>query len=165
MERTARILLTRYSDWISGLVYYLTGRRFTHVSIALEDTNPYYYSFNFKGFCRETLEKHRRRGVRRSMELELRISEEAYQNISRRLIFVQTHSKEYRYTRLGLFCAVLRLPFRWRRHYFCSQFVADLLEGSGALPLSRPPYLCLPNHLEDALTVSPRLTEVRNDVV
>ena len=161
MGHTVRILLTRHSDWTSKLIYYLTGRRFTHASIALEDTVPYYYSFNFKGFCRETLEKHRRRGVIHSTELELKISEESYQHISRQLQFVQTHSKEYCYTRLGLLCAVLRLPFQWRGHYFCSQFVAELLESSGALVLSRPPFLCLPNHLEDELECSLLLKERR----
>ena len=68
------ILLTQYSDLFSRLVYYLTGRGYTHASISLGEDAPY-YSFNFHGFCRETLERHRRRGPRRSVALRLEISD------------------------------------------------------------------------------------------
>ena len=56
MANTISVLMTRYSDLLSRLVYYLTGRGYTHVSISLGCGAPY-YSFNFKGFYRETLEK------------------------------------------------------------------------------------------------------------
>ena len=35
--RQISVLLTKYSDWISTLVYYIGGRGFTHSSIALEE--------------------------------------------------------------------------------------------------------------------------------
>ena len=58
------ILLTKYSDWISSLVYYIGGQGYTHSSIALGDQPTQFYSFNYRGFAVETTEKHRRRGVR-----------------------------------------------------------------------------------------------------
>ncbi len=54
------ILLTRYSDWISSFVYHIAGHGYTHASLGLG--GGVYYSFNYRGFCEETLEKHRRRG-------------------------------------------------------------------------------------------------------
>ena len=44
---------------------------------------------------------------------------------------------------LALSCA-LNLPLVRRRHYFCSQFVAGLLEDSGAARLPKPPALLRP---------------------
>lgn len=40
------VLLTKYSDWNSSLIFYLTGRKYTHASLGIDGT---YYSFNYKG--------------------------------------------------------------------------------------------------------------------
>ena len=37
------VLLTKYSDWISTLVYHIGGRGFTHSSIALEEDESTYF--------------------------------------------------------------------------------------------------------------------------
>lgn len=59
--------------------------------------------------------------------IQLQVSDEAYCRIRDRIQNIAEHRTEYRYTRLGvLFCA-LRLSFHWKDHYFCSQFVAELL--------------------------------------
>lgn len=160
--RTISILLIRTGDPFSWLIYYLTGRGFTHVSLALEEAGPY-YSFNFKGFCRETLEKHRRRGVKGSMELRLQVPDWAYRALCRKVGEVARQADQYHYSGIGVFCAILRVPFRWRRHYFCSQFVAEVLTEAGAVPLAEPPCLCLPNHFPRAVMASPALVGVRQD--
>lgn len=68
------VLLTKYSDCISSFLYYIGGRGYTHVSISLDQGHSY-YSFNYKGFCTETIEKHRRRGVSKSISYELAVSQ------------------------------------------------------------------------------------------
>lgn len=50
------ILLTKYSDWISSLVYYIGGQGYTHSSIALGGQPTQFYSFNYRGFAVETTE-------------------------------------------------------------------------------------------------------------
>lgn len=149
------ILLTKYSDWISTLVYHIGGRGFTHCSIALEEDQNIYYSFNYRGFAVETVEKHRRRGVKNSRCIQLQISDEAYQKIRRRLQIMLQNQSAYRYTRLGLFFCILHFPFRWKGHYFCSQFVAELLWESGAVPLKRAPHFYLPNQFASELPALP----------
>lgn len=52
--RQISVLLTKYSDWISTLVYYIGGRG-THSSIAPEEDETTYYSFNYRGFAVETV--------------------------------------------------------------------------------------------------------------
>lgn len=63
--KTVTILLTKYSGVVSTLVYYLCSRGYTHASISL-DGGEVYYIFNYHGFCKETLDKHRYRGVKRA---------------------------------------------------------------------------------------------------
>ena len=159
------ILLTKYSDWISTVVYHIGGRGFTHSSISLEEDPDTFYSFNFRGFAVESVEQHRRRGVKNSRCIRLQVSDAAYAHIRERLQEMLAHRTEYHYTRLGVLFCVLRLPFRWRKHYFCSQFVAELLRDSGAAPLRRAPCRYLPNQFAIELPALPACREVLNQVI
>jgi len=141
------VLLTKYSDWVSSFVYHIAGRGYTHASLGLEDEPGVYYSFNYKGFCTETLEKHRRRGVEKSMSCEVEVSEEAYQKMQQQIEQFKTRRAELSYTRLGVAFCLMQLPFQWENHYFCSQFVAELLQTSGAVQMKKKAELYLPNQL------------------
>ncbi len=153
------ILLTKYSDWISSLVYYIGGQGYTHSSIALGGQPTQFYSFNYRGFAVETTEKHRRRGVRCSRLYRLNVSDTVYERIEERIRYFLENRENYRYTRLGVLCCVLRLPLYWKNHYFCSQFVAELLSESKALRLSRKPCFYLPTILYACWRHSPALQE------
>ena len=75
---------------------------------------------------------------------ELRVSEETYAQLRRRLSGMYRQREEYHYNLLGALSCALNLPLVRRRHYFCSQFVAGLLEDSGAARLPKPPALLRP---------------------
>lgn len=141
------ILLTKYSDWISCLLYHIGGYGFAHVSLGLEERKNEFFSFNYKGFCVETIEKHHLRGVRKSLIYEIEVEENTYIEIKRRLITFQNHGADYSYTRFGLLCAILQIPFQWKNHYICSQFVAELLKDTKAVPFIKRSELYLPNQL------------------
>lgn len=145
------ILLTKYSDRFSWLIYYLTGRGYTHASLGLEEDDSRFYSFNFKGFCVETMEKHRRRGVDKSICYEIEVADETYRYLRKAIDVFEQNRQEYRYTRTGVLFAVFRRPFVKDKCYFCSQFVAELLARSGAIPLAKAASLYLPNHLPEEL--------------
>ena len=159
------ILLTKYSDWISSLVYYIGGQGYTHSSIALGDQPTQFYSFNYRGFAVETTEKHRRRGVRYSRLYRLNVSDTVYERIEERIRHFLENREKYRYTRLGVLCCVLRIPLYWKNHYFCSQFVAELLSESNALPLSRKPFVYLPNHFIRLVDTQPCLAGMEQDFI
>lgn len=100
-----------------------------------------------------------------SMALRLEISEDAFRGIRRRLRLVDAFSPAYRYSRLGVLCALLHIPFRRRRRYFCSQFVAELLSASGAMALPHPAGFYLPERLRRELLHAPNLAAVEKGVV
>lgn len=159
------IIWTKYSDPLAELVYNLTGRTYTHAAISLDEECSYYYSFCFKGFCQETLEKYRRRGVKKSLRLRLEIPDDAYEGLQRKLNFVEQNASYYQYTKFGVFCALLHIPFRWHRHYFCSHFIAELLESTGVIRFPRPACLTLPHHLLWELKKLPTLLEAIPSIV
>ena len=163
--QTITIVLTKYSDILSNFIYLMSGGGYTHVSLSLGDEKDVMYSFNYKGFCIETLEKHRRRGVTKSMCYQMQVSEKAYDKLKKHVQYFVEHREEFRYTRLGAILCFLRIPFRWKDHYFCSQFVAEILTRTGAVKLKMSPSLYLPNHLKNELAYSWQLQHVQYNPV
>lgn len=159
------ILLTEYSDHFSRLIYYITGRGYTHVSLGLEEDDDRFYSFNFKGFCVETTEKHRRRGVKKSVCYRIDVTDESYRKLKDTVQFFEQNCRDYHYTRAGVLFAVLHMPFQRDKHYFCSQFVAELLDDSGAIKLGKAAGLYLPNQMPGELEACHGLSQIIPDFV
>ena len=57
--KTISILFSTYTDVASKVVYLLSNRGYTHVSIALDSNFEYFYAFNTKGFRKEYPKKHK----------------------------------------------------------------------------------------------------------
>ena len=153
------VLLTTYPGRFSRAVARLGGRGYTHASIGLEDPDKF-YSFNVRGFAVETPETLRRQGVTESRCCRLLVSDAAYRRMEGRIRTMAARRDRYRYTCLGVWCCLLGLPLRRRRRYFCSQFVAELLARSGAVPLRRRPCLYLPQQLLQELLGRPETVGV-----
>ena len=149
------ILLTKYSDRMSNFIYHITGRGYTHSSIALEENPDEYYSFNYRGFAIETTEKHKRRGVKNSLCFKLQVSDEVYETVKTQIQTFLDHREEYSYSSIGVFLCLLQIPLRFHKSYFCSQFVAEVLSKSGAAKLTKSSCCYTPNHLISLLESNP----------
>ncbi|MFQ6988384.1 MAG: hypothetical protein ACLRRS_02655 [Faecalibacterium prausnitzii] len=75
----------------------------------------------------------------------LEVSDEAYVRALRRTEEFMRHSEEYSFNILGLILCALHIRWQRRRHYFCSQFVSEVLEKSGAMELPKDSTLMHPN--------------------
>ena len=153
--KTIYILLTRSGTLLSKLVYAATGASYTHASMAFDAELSCLYSSTRKngytmfpaGPSREYLD----RGVFRLCPdvpcalYALEVSEEAYTRARRRADHMMAHGNLYRFNVLGLILCGLHIRWRRRRHYFCSQFVGEVLEKSGALELPKHSTLMHPN--------------------
>ena len=149
-ERTVYILLTRSGTWFSRLIHLATQDRYTHASIGLDGPTGPFYSFGRKyehfalpaGLVEEQVTL-RRRTVPCCL-YELKVSQETYFRLRRQLNCMYARREEYSYNLLGTLACYFTRPLRRRHHYFCSQFVAGLLEDCGALELPKPPALLRP---------------------
>ena len=160
-ERTIYILLTRSGTWFSRLIHLATQDSYTHASIGLDGPGGPFYSFARKyrrlalpaGLVEEQVTIYRRAVP--CCLYELRVSEETYLRLRHQLCTMYARREEYHYSVLGVLACWFNLPLQRRHHYFCSQFVAGLLEGCGAVELPKPPTLLRPSELAQLKDLRP----------
>jgi hypothetical protein len=142
-DQKISILLTKYSSNFSKAFGLVSGYRYTHASIGLDGVNKRFFSFNSKkGFSIELPE--RKKKDEPCIMYRLTVTQEAYQDILERIHFFEGNPERYRYNYIGVALCLLRIPFKFRNRYFCSQFVSELLSLSGAASLRKRPEVYLP---------------------
>ena len=75
---------------------------------------------------------------------ELKVSDPVYRRLRRQLSGMYRQRERYHYNLLGALSCYFNHPLRRKNHYFCSQFVATLLEECGAVELWKKPDLVRP---------------------
>ena len=153
--KTIYILLTRSGTLLSKLVYAVTGASYTHASMAFDgELNCLYSSTRKNGYTmfpagpsKEYLNKgvFRLRGDAPCALYALEVTDEAYVRARRRAEHMMARGELYRFNTLGLILCALHIRWQRRRHYFCSQFVSEVLQKSGALELPKPSTLMHPS--------------------
>ena len=153
--KTLYIFLTRSGTLLSNLVYSLTGAQYTHISLAFDgDLSTLYSSTRKNGytmFPAGPSREYLNRGVFLMREnipcalYALEVTDEAYTRAKRRTQHMMHHGELYRFNSLGLLLCWMHIRWQRRRHYFCSQFVSEVLEKSGALTLPKDSTLMHPN--------------------
>ena len=153
--KTIYILLTRSGTLLSKLVYAVTGASYTHASMAFdEELNCLYSSTRKNGYTmfpagpsKEYLNKgvFRLRGDAPCALYALEVTDDAYVRARRRAEHMMARGELYRFNTLGLILCALHIRWQRRRHYFCSQFVSEVLEKSGAMELPKHSTLMHPN--------------------
>ena len=153
--KTLYIFLTRSGTLLSNLVYHVTGAQYTHVSLAFdEDLSTLYSSTRKNGytmFPAGPSKEYLNRGVFSLREdipcalYALEVTDEAYARARRRAEHMMAHGDLYRFNSLGLLLCALHIRWKRRRHYFCSQFVSEVLQKSGSLDLPKHSTLMHPN--------------------
>lgn len=145
-KRKIYILLTRFPDNGSKAIHAMTGFYYTHASIGLEEDMNTFYSFVVKGFIVEEISRYLRpdRAPFPCQLYELEVSEKVYNSVKKILNSYVERKKHLHYTKLGLVFCLLRIPYKKDHHYFCSQFVADVLRQAKATHLKKHSALYLP---------------------
>lgn len=152
--KTVYLLLTRSGTLLARVIHALTGDDFTHASLGVDPSLGEFYSFARlharvplpAGFVRETTGGgyFGRHGSMACALYAMDVPDEAFARIGRRLEEMRAADRAYRYSVMGLLLCRLALPLERKRRMFCSQFVARLLEQSGAMALPKPPSLMRP---------------------
>ena len=131
------IILSQSGTYISKILKSVTHEKYNHSSICLTEKFETFYSFGRKnpyffipgGFIEES--PHTGVFGRFSsvpcMILKKEISEEQYQQLENLLQHFTKHQKEYSYAILSLFLVDTPLSIVKKNKFFCSQFVATLL--------------------------------------
>lgn len=148
------VLFTRGPGFSSDLLYWLTGRQYTHASVGLDKQTECFYSFNFRGF-REEHPSHRRlqNGKKDSLCYQFRVSQEDYQKLQKTIQNYLEEKESYHYSYIGALLCILHiyLPWKQQKHYFCSEFVSEQIRQMESFKLKRAPGMYLPGNLAKAL--------------
>lgn len=144
------ILLTKYSDLFGRFICGISKNRYSHASISIDEKEEIFYSFNAKGFV---IEKPKKRTPRTRMPgsvcIRMQVPDETYALIKKEIDCFLESKEQYAYSCLGVVLCLLHIPYKFKNRYFCSQFVAEVLSGAGAVELKKKESLYLPGQLLD----------------
>lgn len=148
------IILTQSTSIPSRLIRHFTGDIYTHASIAFDDNIHAMYSFARKyaylplpaGLVEEHIDSgfYRTQGEIPCTVLKKTVSEREYYEAKSHIHNMLCRSEEYKYSLLGLLFCKFKLPVEIEGYFFCSQFVARLLNDCGIASLPKHPALMHP---------------------
>jgi hypothetical protein len=157
------VLFTWNRGWSSELIYWVSGRQYTHASLGLGDQTECFYSFDARGF-RVEHPGHRKvpSGQRESLCYQFRVTREEYDQIEAGVQAYLERKDEHHYNTVGAVFGILRIyqPFKGPGRYFCSEFVSEQLKKHGSFHLKRTANMYFPTNLARDLTTQDNLYRV-----
>lgn len=144
---TITILLTQYLTKMASVLRFLTAFPYTHASIGLSEDRNTFYIFVKKGFIVEMVTRFHKpdRAPFPCALYELPVPEAVYHRIKAVLQAFETRKSELRYThRSMLLSLLLYIPYERKDCYFCSHFVAEVLQRGNWLHQEKDSILYLP---------------------
>lgn len=144
------ILLTRSNTCISRIIHMVTSEPYTHAAIAFDDNLQTFYSFSRKfrhfpfpaGLQRERL--HRMLSAPCAV-YSLQVDLEIWERAKMKVVSMMDMSECYRYNLTGLPLCFFGIKRSRNAYYFCSEFVGEVLQESGAVNLPKDPSLMHPS--------------------
>lgn len=154
MGKTIYIVLTDTGTLLSKAIGMYTRKDLNHASIAFDEQLTEIYSFGRKqqynpfigGFVRENVAE----GIFQEADCAVyrcKVSTEAYIRIRQKIVQFELNQNDYKYNFIGLFGVALNREIRRERAFFCSQFVATVMQESETHRLLTRPCLTMPHHL------------------
>lgn len=140
-DREIYIMLSQTKTYFARLIKLYTREPYAHASIAFDEDLEEMYSFArlraknpfITGFVEEDITS----GVfgacieTTCSVYSLKVSQEQYDQLKSEIEIFKQNRKKYSYNFLGIVGVMIHKPVNSKNRYFCSQFVAHLLEKSG----------------------------------
>ena len=139
--RNVYIVLTQTNTYPARAIRFYTNEPYAHASISFDEDLKEMYSFARKGiynpfnagFIRENIEEgvFGRFSSTTCCVYRLQITNTQYHKLREVINEFRYNKDAYSYNYLGLIGAAFNIPVKSKQKYFCSQFVAYVLEQSG----------------------------------
>ncbi len=152
--RTLYLVLTRSSSIVSKIIHAITDADYTHIALAFDKELSCLYSSGRKngktmfpaGPCRESFKNDLYQSGRVPCKVyELPVSDEVYDLAKQEVEDILKNADEYHYNIIGLLLCRMQISLNREHHFFCSQFVSEVLERSNALNLPKASSLMSPS--------------------
>lgn len=153
MGKTIYIVLTDTGTLLSKAIGMYTGKDLNHASIAFDEQLTEMYSFGRKqrhnpfigGFVKEDAAE----GIFRDATCAIfsyDVNDEEYDRMRRRIRQIEMNKAQYRYNFIGLFGVAVNKGIPRNHAFFCSQFVATVVNEGRIQMFSIAPNLVQPHH-------------------
>lgn len=148
------IVLTKSETILSKIIYMIDKDLYMHASISFESDLSILYSSSRKngktilpaGPCREYLDKGylgNHPSIRCAV-YRLYVPDEVYEKTLYEVLRIINNNEQYHFNIIGLIACKLHIPLSRQHHFFCSQFVSEVLGRSGALEIPKETSLMKP---------------------
>lgn len=157
-EKKVYLLLTDTGSLFAKLIKSYTKKPFNHASIAFDQELLDVYSFGRKnprnpflaGFVKEDIQSvlfHRAQCAIYAMT----VTDRQFYKMKQYVQIMYEHKEHFHYNLLGLFGLVLNKPIQRENAFFCSQFVARILEDCDIMKFEKDFSLIAPHDLPVAI--------------
>ncbi|MGM0876620.1 MAG: hypothetical protein ACQEWV_18130 [Bacillota bacterium] len=151
------ILLTDTGTVFTRMIKLYTKSSLNHASIAFDEELEELYSFGRKsqtnpfigGFVKENIQTELFKGAKCAV-YSCSVTEFEFYQLKRKIKSIEQRKEDYKYNLIGLFGVVLNIEIERENAFFCSQFVATLLNESGVSIVDKPLSLVTPQDLIEA---------------
>jgi len=148
MEDEVHVLLTDTGTWFTRLIKLFTRAPYNHASLALDSSLKDVYSFGRKraynpfiaGFVKENVYfgTFRHFPDTRCVLLRVTLTETQRANVVQAVRQFEKNKDQYSYNLIGLLGVLFERDIQPSDSYFCSQFVAQVMQSSGIRLWERP---------------------------
>ncbi|WP_246097015.1 hypothetical protein [Psychrobacillus soli] len=155
MEKTVYIVLTNTGTLFSKAIGMYTRKDMNHASIAFDAGLNEMYSFGRKnrhnpfngGFVREVPTE----GLFKSATCAIykcEVTYKEYNQMRNKIRHMEQCKELYKYNLIGLFGVAMNIKIEREYAFFCSQFVATMMNECQSTQLQIAPYFVQPHHFE-----------------
>ena len=140
-KRNVYLIISHSGTLVSNIVRFMTGDKYSHVSISLDDSLLKMYSFGRRKpynpligrfVCQSRYSGIFKRFSRTVVEVvRLAITEEQYDAIKAELEDMYVNREKYKYNYLGLFLAAIGKTRVKKNRFYCSEFMDHLFKKHG----------------------------------
>ncbi|WP_192930300.1 hypothetical protein [Alkaliphilus pronyensis] len=151
------LIFTRTGTWLSKTIHAIDRAKYVHTSISFDYNFTKMYSFGRTnpnnpfsgGFVEENILDgvYKRYPFSKCLVYRISVTENQYNALLDEVEKFTKEREKYKYNLLGLFAVMFNKPFKRRYHYFCSQFVSELLIKGNIYSSNKPPELIKTNDL------------------
>lgn len=148
------LVFVKTDTLLSRSIGTITKSDYTHVALSLDNEFKNMYTFgrlrpNNPFFAGLTIENfhtgiYQRSPYCQSLIYKIPVSNNQIKKLREELNRYYSSDKKYKYNFLGLFAVLMDKPWKREYHYFCSQFVTELLSTSNIWQSPKVPELTKP---------------------
>lgn len=157
MENKVYILLTDTGSFLTKLIKLYTKKPYNHASISFDSELNEVYSFGRKmmenplygGFVRENVKQGLFKQANCAI-YSITVTQDQKEKMKSYINEMEKQQDTYRYNFLGLLGFLINRPIVRKNAFFCSQFVATILQNAEVLNFKKPIALIAPHDLIEA---------------